>query len=209
MIQCNVKSELRRRRGKQEHKKERPLMAVSTFKYGLKLPARKHATEGMPVELVPSPKQVVIPVNQHFGAPNKPLVSIGDKVIRGQLIAAAPGPMTVPVHASISGVVKKIEPRTQANNTEGLCVIIEALLPEEISGAQEVLLPPLDPLACTREEAIARVREAGILGMGGAGFPSHIKLSPPQNKPIDLIIADCAECEPYLKIGRASCRERV
>ncbi|MDR0719204.1 MAG: electron transport complex subunit RsxC, partial [Treponema sp.] len=102
-------------------------MAVSTFKRGLKLNPRKHATEGSPVELVPMPKQVVIPINQHFGAPNKCIVNVGDRVRRGQLIteALAPGPMTVPVHASVNGVVKKIEPRTQSNNNEGLCVIVE------------------------------------------------------------------------------------
>ena len=101
---------------------------VNTFKRGLKLPTRKHATEGKPVELVPSPRQVYIPVNQHFGAPNACLVRAGDTVKRGQKIAdgASPGPMTVPVHASISGVVKKIENRTQSNNSEGLCVLIEA-----------------------------------------------------------------------------------
>ncbi|MCL2066944.1 MAG: electron transport complex subunit RsxC [Treponema sp.] len=184
-------------------------MAVSTFRRGLKLSGRKHATEGKPVELIPAPRQVTIPINQHFGAPNKPLVSIGDKVIRGQKIAdaAAPGPMTVPVHASISGIVKKIEPRTQSNNTDGLCIIIEASQ-EESSAEQEILLPPLDISTCTREEALARIREAGILGMGGAGFPSHIKLSPPSDKPIDLIIADGAECEPYLTTDEAAMTEK-
>jgi electron transport complex protein RnfC len=183
-------------------------MAVSTFKRGLKLPTRKHATEGMPVELVPAPKQVVIPINQHFGAPNKCLVNVGDRVSRGQKIAdaAAPGLMTVPVHASISGVVKKIEPRTQSNNTEGLCVVIEA--DADSGSVQEILMPPLDPFNCTREEALARIREAGLLGMGGAGFPSHVKLSPPPNKPIDTIIADGAECEPYLTTDEAVMNEK-
>ena len=186
-------------------------MAVSTFKLGINLPTRKHATEGMPVELVPALKQVAIPINQHFGAPNKALVSIGEQVIRGQKIAdaAAPGPMTVPVHASISGIVKKIEPRTQSNNTEGLCIVIEA--PEsaqEMPAENEIFLPPLDPFTCTREEALARIREAGILGMGGAGFPSHIKLSPPPEQPIDLVIADGAECEPYLTTDDAVMNEK-
>ena len=176
-------------------------MAVHTFTRGLKLPTRKHATEGKPVELVPAQKQVVIPVNQHFGAPNKPIVSIGDRVARGQKIAdaASPGLMTVPVHASISGIVKKIEPHLQANNIEGLCITIEA-----DGNTSEESLPPLDPYTCSKEEALARIREAGILGLGGAGFPSHVKLSPPPGKQIDLIIADGAECEPYLTTDEAS-----
>jgi electron transport complex protein RnfC len=183
-------------------------MAVSTFKRGLKLDTRKHATEGTPIELAPLPKQVVIPINQHFGAPNKSLVNVGDRVRRGQKIAegAAPGPMTVPVHASISGVVKKIEPRTQSNNSEGLCVIIEA---EGIDPGDDIdCMPPLDPFSCTKEEALQRIRDAGLVGMGGAGFPTHIKLSPPPNKTIDIIIADGAECEPYLTTDEAVMTEK-
>jgi electron transport complex protein RnfC len=180
---------------------------VSTFKRGLKLPTRKHATEGRPVELAPLPKQVVIPVNQHFGAPNKCLVQAGDRVIRGQKIAegAAPGPMTVPVHASITGIVKKIEMRMQSNNTEGLCVVIEAQAGAE---AEMLLMPPLDYKTCSREDALQRIRDAGLVGMGGAGFPSHVKLNPPPGKIIDLIIADGAECEPYLTTDEAAMTEK-
>ena len=182
-------------------------MAVSTFKRGLKLRTHKHATEGRAVELAPRPKQVVIPINQHFGAPNKVLVNVGDKVRRGQRIAEGmnPGPMTVPVHASISGVVKKIEPRFQSNNAEGLCVIIEAEQ-DGNSISEDLFMSPLDPFACSREEALARIRDAGIIGMGGAGFPAHIKLSP--NKPVDLIIANGAECEPYLTTDEAVITEK-
>jgi electron transport complex protein RnfC len=164
----------------------------------------------MPVELAPAPKQVAIPINQHFGAPNKCLVEAGEKVIRGQRIAegAAEGPMTVPVHASISGTVKKIEPRAQSNNSEGLCVIIEADdPPADAPQANELLMPPLDPFSCTKEEALSRIREAGIVGMGGAGFPTHVKLSPPPGKVIDLVIADGAECEPYLTTDEAAMTE--
>jgi electron transport complex protein RnfC len=161
------------------------------------------------VELVPRPAKVVIPINQHFGAPNQSLVNVGDKVIRGQKIAdaASPNPMTVPVHASISGTVTKIEPRTQSNNTEGLCIIIEADT-TSINYAEGILMTPIDPFSCTREEGLARIREAGIVGMGGAGFPSHIKLSPPPGKNIDIIIADGAECEPYLTTDEAAMTEK-
>ncbi|GHU50221.1 electron transport complex subunit C [Spirochaetia bacterium] len=187
-------------------------MAVNTFKRGLLLDPRKHATEGKPIEIAPIPWEVVIPVNQHFGAPNQALVKVGDKVKRGQKIAdaAAPGPMTVPVHASITGTVKKIEPRTQSNNSEGPCIVIEA---DESEGAQSLdtyeKLPPLDAFTCTKEEALARIREAGITGMGGAGFPAHVKLNPPPNKKIDYIIANVAECEPYLTIDEAAMREKT
>jgi electron transport complex protein RnfC len=191
-------------------------MAVSTFKRGLRLSTRKHATEGKPVETAPPPKQVVIPVNQHFGAPNMSLVKVGDRVKRGQKIAdgAAPGPMTVPVHASIAGIIKKIEPRTQSNNTDGLCIVIEAESPavpaqtgeNNLSGIE--FLPPLDGFTCTKEEALTRIREAGITGMGGAAFPAHIKINPPPNKPIDIIIADGAECEPYLTTDEAVMTEK-
>jgi electron transport complex protein RnfC len=184
-------------------------MTVSTFKRGLKLNTRKNATEGKAVEQAPMPGQVVIPINQHSGAPNKALVSVGDRVRRGQIIAdgMAPGPMTVPVHASISGVVKKIEPRPQSNNSEGLCVIIEA----DTSAGQteeDLFMPPLDPFTCTKEEAFKRIRDAGIVGMGGAGFPAHVKLAPPPNKKIDIVIANAAECEPYLTTDEALISEK-
>jgi electron transport complex protein RnfC len=192
--------------------KEKPVMAVKTFKRGLRLSTRKHATEGKPVELVPMPLRVVIPINQHFGAPNQSLVKVGDLVKRGQKIADAanPGPMTAPVHASIAGIVKKIEPRVQSNNTEGLCIVIEAEAPGTEADNQVAadFMPPLDVFSCTREEALSRIREAGLIGMGGAGFPSHVKLSPPPNKPIDIIIADGAECEPYLTTDEAVMTEK-
>ncbi|GHU21216.1 electron transport complex subunit C [Spirochaetia bacterium] len=182
--------------------------AVKTFKRGIALPTRKEATEGSPVECAPVPKQVVIPVNQHFGAPNRALVNVGDAVKRGQKIADAvtPGPMTVPVHASITGIVKKIEPHLQSNNSEGMCVVIEAkpgVVKDDV-----LFMPPLDAFTCTREEALNRIREAGMVGLGGAGFPSHIKLSPPAGKKIDIIIADGAECEPYLTTDEAVITEK-
>lgn len=170
-------------------------MSTKTFKGGAHPPERKHRTESLPIEYVRQVKQVVIPVNQHFGAPLQPLVKVGDQVKRGQAIANADGRMTLPVHASISGVVKKIEPRLQANNLEGLAIVIEA---DGSDGTD--FMPPLDAFACTHDEAIKRIEDAGIIGMGGAGFPTFVKLSPPPSKPIDLVIANAAECEPYLTI---------
>ncbi len=177
-------------------------MQVKTFKGGAHPPDRKEAAKDAPIEYFPSPKQVVIHLNQHTGAPNQPLVKVGDTVVRGQKIASSEGKLMIPHHASICGVVKKIEPRSQSNLQDGTAVVIEA------DGRTETaFLPPLDPFSCTREEAIERIREAGIVGMGGAGFPTWMKLSPPPSKPIDIVIANGAECEPFLTIDYRSMLE--
>jgi electron transport complex protein RnfC len=178
-------------------------MNVKTFKRGLRLPTRKTATEGTPVETVPIPKQVVIPIQQHFGAPNQALVTIGDRVKRGQKIADAlkPGSLAVPVHASVAGIVRKVEIHLQSNNGYGECVYIEA--DPEYALTDTEFMPRLDAFACSKDDAVARVREAGITGMGGAGFPAYVKLSPPSGKHIDTVIANGAECEPYLTTDEA------
>jgi Na+-translocating ferredoxin:NAD+ oxidoreductase subunit C len=188
-------------------------MAVKTFRGGAHPPERKDRSSGLAVQHLLDVKQVVIPVNQHFGAPLQALVKAGDMVKRGQKIADAEGRMTVPVHASIAGFVKKVEPRMQSNNLEGPCIVIDALPPPtegEAAASPEDLvdfLPPLDAFACTKEEALARVRAAGIVGMGGAGFPTHVKLAP--SKPIACVIANGAECEPYLTIDERTMIERA
>ncbi|GMO39154.1 MAG: electron transport complex subunit RsxC [Termitinemataceae bacterium] len=191
-------------------------MAVKcTFKRGIHIPERKDRTTGQDAELVPTPKQVVIPINQHLGAPNKAIVAVGDSVKRGQVIAdaAAPGPMTVPVHASIAGIVKKIEPRTQSNNVEGPCIIIEA----DPSVTGDVFMEPLcknefwdeSSFTISKADALKRIHDAGIVGMGGAGFPAHVKLNPPPGSKIDYVIADAAECEGYLTTDEAAIRAKA
>ncbi len=170
-------------------------MGVKTFKGGTHPPERKEAAKDAPIESHLSPRQVVIHLNQHTGSPNQPLVKVGDAVVRGQKIASSDGRLSIPHHASICGVVKRIEPRPQSNLLDGMAVVIEA------NGSGETaFMPPLDPFSCTREEAIQRIKEAGIVGMGGAGFPTWMKLSPPPTKPIDVVIANGAECEPFLTV---------
>jgi electron transport complex protein RnfC len=170
-------------------------MSVKTFKGGTHPPGKKEAAKNAPVEYFPSPKQVVIHLNQHTGAPNQPLVKVGDAVTRGQKIASSDGKLMIPHHASICGVVKKIEPRPQSNLLDGVAVVIDA-----DGRAETAYMPALDPFSCTKEQAIERIKEAGIVGMGGAGFPAWMKLSPPPAKPISIVIANGAECEPYLTI---------
>jgi electron transport complex protein RnfC len=174
-------------------------MAISTFKGGIHPPGRKAPSPGTGIERAPLPAEVVIPVNQHLGPPLEVLVKPGDRVLKGQPIADASHRLAAPVHASIGGIVKKVEPRVQPNNAEGLCVVIEADAGQECWPA----MPPLDPFTCQRKEALQRIRDAGIIGMGGAGFPTHVKLDPPAGKPIEYIIANGAECEPYLTADEA------
>lgn len=179
-------------------------MNLSTFKGGFHPPERKHSTENLPITSVfPFTRFVWVPVTQG-GAPNKPLVKVGDIVARGQKIAASDAFMSVPVHASIAGTVKKIETHLVAGNADALCVMIES------DGSDRTdFLPSLDPFTCSREEALARVREAGIVGMGGASFPAHVKLAPPAGAKIDYLIANGAECEPYLTIDARTMREKA
>ncbi len=179
-------------------------MTPQTFKGGIHPPERKDATKTLPIErLFPSTKTVWIPITQG-GAPNKPLVQVGDSVARGQKIADTDAFISAPVHASVAGTVKKIENHLVAGNVDLPCIVIEA------DGTDRSdFLPPLDPFACGHDEAIARVRAAGLVGMGGASFPAHVKLNPPKGSKIDYMIANGAECEPYLTIDARTMEERA
>ncbi len=170
-------------------------MSTHTFKGGFHPPDMKELSNEISIEnAFPSTKTVYIPVTQG-GAPNQPIVAVGDTVVRGQKIAETDAFMSAPVHSSVSGVVKEIKNNLVAGNTEAPCIIIEA------DGSDKTaFLPVLDPFTCTKEEAIARVKEAGIVGMGGAAFPTHVKLNPPADKTIEVVIANGAECEPYLTV---------
>jgi Na+-translocating ferredoxin:NAD+ oxidoreductase subunit C len=177
-------------------------MRKPTFKGGTHPPERKDRSRESPIERLAPAKRVAIPLNQHLGKPIRSLVKVGDLVRRGQKIGDGEDRMTAPLHASIAGTVTKIEPMPLASNDEGTCIVIEA---GEGPG-EDAFLPPLDAFSCSREEALSRIREAGIVGMGGAGFPTHVKLSP--DKPISLAIANAAECEPYLSADERLLAER-
>ena len=177
-------------------------MRLYSFKGGIHPPERKELTHDKPIQQAyPSTKSVCIPITQG-GAPNQILVAVGDKVARGQKIAASDAFMSAPVHASIAGTVKKIETHLVTGNLEVPCIIIQSDDSERTE-----FLPSLDPFLCSKEEALARVREAGIVGMGGAAFPTHVKLNPPAGKTIQYVIANAAECEPYLTIDERTIAE--
>jgi len=170
-------------------------MSLKTFRGGIHPSEHKEPTRDLPIEHVPMPTSVVIHLTQAIGAQNQPLIKVGDRVLKGQKIGDVQACPAAAVHASITGIVKKIEPAPQSNLKDGMAVFIEA------DGTDEtVYMLPLDAFVCSREEAIKRVRDAGVVGMGGASFPTDVKLAPPPDKPVDTIIANGAECEPYLTI---------
>ena len=177
-------------------------MKSLTFRGGIHPPENKKLSSACAIEeAIPSTKTVAIPITQG-GAPNMPCVSVGNSVAKGQVIADGTGAFSVPVHASIAGIVKKIEPRLVTGNTEALCIIIEADGTDRTS-----YMPPLDPYSCEKNAAIERVRQCGIVGMGGAAFPAHVKLNVPADKTIDCVIANAAECEPYLTVDERALLE--
>ncbi|HZK19761.1 MAG TPA: electron transport complex subunit RsxC [Treponemataceae bacterium] len=179
-------------------------MKTLFFKGGIYPPENKKLSNKMSIQAAfPSTKTVIIPLTQG-GAPNKPIVAVGSRIVRGQKIAESHDLVSAPVHASISGVVKKIENRLIATNKDELCIIIES------DGSNDTdFMAPLDPFKISNEEAIKRIKEAGIVGMGGASFPTHVKLSIPANKKVDLILVNAAECEPYLTIDERSILEKT
>ena len=137
----------------------------------------------------------VYPLSQHIGAPAAPLVKKGDRVLVGQKIAKAEGFVSANIHSGVSGTVKTIEPRMTAAGTKVNSIVIDNDgLFEEVDFSENI--KPLDQLY--REDVKDAIKEAGIVGMGGAGFPTHVKLSPKNEDDIDTIIVNGAECEPYL-----------
>ena len=174
----------------------------SSFKFrgGVHPQYRKELTSEKAVEALPLPKTLVISMSQHLGAPAKCLVKAGDHVSEGQLIGERNGFISVPVHASASGTVKAVEPRLGPAGGYSDAVILET---EETAPGAAVRMPPMDWRAAAPADLLARVADAGICGMGGAGFPTAVKLAPPPDKRCEYLIVNGAECEPYLT---ADCR---
>ena len=169
-------------------------MELRTFKGGIHPPHGKSFTEKKPVEKANEPKVVMIPLQQHIGAPCQPIVQVGDKVKVGQKIGDTEAFVSAPVHSSVSGEVKEISQKLTPTG-EVLCIVIEA---DGKNDVDESVQPKPDVETLSKEEILKVIREAGITGMGGAAFPTHVKLSPPPDKKIDTVILNGAECEPYL-----------
>jgi electron transport complex protein RnfC len=168
-----------------------------TFKRGIHPNEQKQYTDNVPINfLSPIAKsEMVFPMVQHLGAPCRPIVNVGDKVLLGQKIGDSDAFVSSPVHSSVSGTVKDISPHLTAIGTIVNSIIIEN---DGAFEEHESITPNINYNDMTKEQILARIREAGIVGLGGAGFPTHVKLSPPPEKKIDTIIINGSECEPYL-----------
>ena len=170
---------------------------IYTFKRGIYPNEQKEVTENVPIEiLLPGEKsEMVFPLLQHMGTVCEPIVKIGQRVLLGEKIGDSTAFISAPIHSSVSGLVKDIRPHLTVTGTIVNSIIIEndGLLEEH-----EDIKPRKDFNLLSKEEIISNIREAGIVGLGGAGFPTHVKLSPPPGKKIDTVIVNGSECEPYL-----------
>ncbi len=169
-------------------------MGLLTFKGGIHPPHSKKSTENLPIVDFLGPKVIEIPLRQHIGAPCEPAVAKGDLVKVGQLIGTAGGFVSANVHSSVSGTVMDVRKQNTAYGFD-TCVVIENDDKYELA---DTVKPKPDFKTLTGKEIVDIIKDAGIVGMGGAGFPTHVKLSPPPEKQIDTIVLNGAECEPYL-----------
>lgn len=180
-------------------------MGLLTFKGGTHPPHGKKYSEKKAIEKAKDPKVVKIPLSQHIGAPCKPIVEKGDYVKVGQKIGEPLAFVSAPVHSSVSGTVKSVGNEKIAGGS-GQCIVIESDGKFEVS---ENVTKKGDLENLSGKEILGIIKEAGIVGMGGAGFPTHVKLSPPPEKEIDLLILNGAECEPFLTADHRLMLERA
>ncbi len=172
-------------------------MKVKTFKQGIHPAYNKALTAKKALEKLDEPTIVVIPMRQHIGAPCEPLVQVGDQVKVGQKIGDSQSFVSAPIHASISGVVKSIKEVEVGAGGKSLAVVIES---DGQNIVHEDVKSKGDLSSLSSDEIRKIVREAGIVGMGGASFPTHVKLAIPEGKTVDNVILNAAECEPYLTV---------
>ena len=168
-------------------------MGKLTFRGGIHPYEGKELSKDHPIEKYLPKGDLVYPLSQHIGAPSVPCVKKGDTVLAGQKIADAGGFVSVPLHASVSGTVKGIEKHLNATGSMVDCIVIENDQQYQEVEYQEARLEDL-----TKEEILNRIKEGGVVGMGGAGFPTHVKLAPKDPSKIEYILVNGAECEPYI-----------
>ena len=172
---------------------------IKTFPMGGVHPSENKYTEDKPIEKLAAPKQVSIPISQHIGAPAKPIVEQREKVKVGQIIAKSSGFVSANIHATIAGTIAKIDKVMDSTGYKREAIIIKAGKEEEEWDESIDLSDDLvKDISLDRNEIIKKVAEAGIVGLGGATFPSHVKLSVPKGRKAEYLILNGVECEPYL-----------
>ncbi len=176
-----------------------------TFRGGASVKHEKHRTEGKPIERMPCPSLLMIHTVQHIGAPNQPLVEKGDEVKKGQKLAGAEAFVSAPVHAPSSGIIKEIKDVVHPVLGKGRAIILETDGRDEWA---EGLPADRDWKTMDAQALRDAVKEAGIVGLGGATFPTHVKITPPEDMTIEHLLINGAECEPYLTSDDAIMRER-
>lgn len=178
------------------------MSAISRVRGGVAVAHNKN-TADMKAERIPEPSTVVLPMQQHIGSRCTPTVKVGDIVKVGQLIGDSDKPLTAPIHASVSGKVRAINNVKLANGHMTFAVTIES------DGRLEDYEGIEPPSVKSREDLIAAVRASGLVGLGGAGFPAHIKLNYPKDRFVDTLVINAAECEPYITVDYRECIENT
>ena len=178
---------------------------LQTFRHGVHPPDSKQLTAALPLRRMPFPTEVILPLRQHTGKPARRIVERGDRVERGDVVAEADGFMSVPIHASAAGTVigTALWPHPDGSRTEAVRIAVDRY---SVQMTRPRMIPAWHSLAA--EQVVAAVQRAGVVGLGGAAFPAHVKLVPPKDTTVELLIVNGAECEPYLTSDHRAMVER-
>jgi Na+-translocating ferredoxin:NAD+ oxidoreductase subunit C len=179
-------------------------LSYKTFAHGIHPDGHKEETRHSDIQRLPFAPELILPLAQHFGKPSKPIVHVGQEVVRGEPLAKADGFMSVPLHAPVSGVIKSIELKPSARGPKTESIILKSYT----GAAQRVLYGmPRDIDNLTPKDLRQAIQDSGMVGLGGAGFPSHAKLTIPEGHEVDTLIVNGCECEPYLTTDDRLMRE--
>lgn len=177
-----------------------------TFRHGIHPEEHKEATSGLAIERMPFVERYVLPLAQHTGAPSRPLVEIGDRVTRGETIAEAVGFISTTLHASVDGQITAIAPRPHPS---GKLVPAIEITADPFSPQRLAIGEAIDPLLLSNERFVAELQLAGLVGLGGAAFPTHVKYRLPEGRQIERLLVNGCECEPFLTSDHRLMLERT